>query len=119
LGQFRETIRIEPSFPPACGSQSQIILCDGSLFSSASHQLQRVIVNFSDGPKLVNLIRIGLASLSRVDVDSARAGVGALLCDPKNHRISRFEVVSHLIPPAPNRQENRTPQHHNTIGATS
>jgi len=83
-------------------AQTQIVFGNRALFAATSHQLQHIArKNLADSPEFVDLVRVSLAALRWMNVNGARSWIGTLLRDAKDNRITRFEIVLHLVPPWP------------------
>lgn len=96
-------------------AQTDIVLRNGPLLASTSDEQDGIAVDGRDGPEFVDLIRIRLAALSRMNINCARPWIGTLLCYSKDHRITRLVFNRHLVRPCrfPDRPHER--QYH-TIG---
>lgn len=99
LRKFWKTITVDPSFPDASVSQSDVIFCDLSFLATASHQDHAVVGDGSNRPEFVDLIRISLAALRWMNINSARTGIDTLFRDTKDHRITRLVIMDHLSHP--------------------
>ena len=90
-----EAVSVEPAFPPASGSKPRVINRDGVLFASTSHQRQRTVgEHLRDCPVLIDLIRIPITMLGRMDLLSTRTGIRAGLADSIDDRVSRLDRKS-------------------------